>query len=585
MDDDVLSLDAPDSWRTDPSEVSEEVDLDVDQFDILDELEDDESVPTSPPSDKTSEVTTMATEAGPAQSGLDMRVVEDHGIGDDLLACSSSRASSSVEEHTESTGRVRECWICGLRSKTRMRRHVLRCHLPWFWYASTACWECHTQEVQGSNLVNKHSEHVVGCTFDDEHIHQWCLLINGSLHKLASLFGCTGLDDLLEYVNSRKLYLHVQSSFTDQEVHFLHFYAENYSPRPFNQLTMKPLNHVICILNWEIVGCLLRRLGLEQRKQFLECEELRTYEGADAVAPIKPPTESFLFIDTHFHLDLVIQRLRFRNFLHMTSVISPSKSHGFYYGIANYVFPKNWGHWKEHLGNSKTILVSFGIHPHEAQRAVTTAQMNELENLLNEDRCVAVGEIGIDYTTRCRCSPCRTPRQCIRRIKEEQERIFCHMLKMARDRELPIILHCRDFGDGSAANRTYELLLQEGCTGMKIHRHCFVGNVDELLQWQALPNVVFGVTWKSVKECPKTVSRILPKRIILETDSPFLSPYSVCPTNHPWNLPAVAEEVSRLRNVPLSVLNWTTNENAINFYNIPGGRKAAGANQRPTSFD
>jgi Tat protein secretion system quality control protein TatD with DNase activity len=104
---------------------------------------------------------------------------------------------------------------------------------------------------------------------------------------------------------------------------------------------------------------------------------------------------------------------------------------------------------------------------------------------------------------------------------------------------------------------------------MRFHRHCFNGELLELQQWQALPNTVFGVTWKSVRESPDFIPRINLDQLVLETDSPYLSFYSCCPTDHPWNLPAVALEVTILRNVPLSVLNWTTNENTSKFYAMP----------------
>ena len=79
--------------------------------------------------------------------------------------------------------------------------------------------------------------------------------------------------------------------------------------------------------------------------------------------------------------------------------------------------------------------------------------------------------------------------------------------------------------------------------------NCFNGDLLELQQWHALPNTVFGVTWKSVRESPDFIPRINLDQLVLETDSPYLSLYSCCPTNHPWNLPAVALEVASLRNV------------------------------------
>lgn len=167
----------------------------------------------------------------------------------------------------------------------------------------------------------------------------------------------------------------------------------------------------------------------------------------------------------------------------------------------------------------------------------------------------------LDYTTKCSCYPCQTPDQCRRRIRSNQEEVFIKLLLVGKTKGLPAIIHCRDTGDGAVAARALELITQLGCTDMRFHRHCFNGDLLQLQQWKTLPNIVFGVTWKSVRESPDFIPRINLDQLVLETDSPYLSLYSCCPTNHPWNLPAVALEVASLRNVPLSVLNWTTNEN------------------------
>ena len=122
--------------------------------------------------------------------------------------------------------------------------------------------------------------------------------------------------------------------------------------------------------------------------------------------PFQPSNEPFRFVDSHFHLDLVLQRLRMRNFLHLNSVIAPSEEHGFYFGVANYVSPKHWSSWALLVDAARTVYVTFGKHPHIASFGVSEGQLRELDSLLESLRCVAAGEIGLDYTTRCRCNPC-----------------------------------------------------------------------------------------------------------------------------------------------------------------------------------
>jgi hypothetical protein len=114
----------------------------------------------------------------------------------------------------------------------------------------------------------------------------------------------------------------------------------------------------------------------------------------------------------------------------------------------------------------------------------------------------------LDYTTKCSCYPCQTPDQCRRRIRSNQEEVFIKLLLVGKTKSLPAIIHCRDTGDGAVAARALELITQLGCRDMRFHRHCFNGDLLELQQWKTLPNIVFGVTWKSVRENPDVIPRI-----------------------------------------------------------------------------
>lgn len=216
------------------------------------------------------------------------------------------------------------------------------------------------------------------------------------------------------------------------------------------------------------------------------------------------------------------------------------------------------------------IYVSFGIHPHRAAEDTAQHRLGDLAVLACHQKCVAIGEVGIDYTTSCGCKTCRTPRQCQRKRDKNQEVVFLESLRLARRRNLPVILHCRDNGDGSAARRTLQIIQDEGFTDLKFHRHCFVGSLAELFQWQeTLPNVLFGITASFMKRTgfsQQVIPRIPLRRLLVETDAPFLSPVSCCPVNHPWNLWRVVEAISVLKNVPVRFLLWFLTNNAEEFY-------------------
>ena len=103
-----------------------------------------------------------------------------------------------------------------------------------------------------------------------------------------------------------------------------------------------------------------------------------------------------------------------------------------------------------------------------------------------------------------------------------QEEAFIQLLLLARRKNLPVILHCRDSGDGSAATRTLEIIFQHDLQTLNYYRHCFIGDLEELATWQQLPNIVFGISGKFMRDDVEVeiIPRILPHQLVLETDAP-----------------------------------------------------------------
>ncbi|CAC5370997.1 tatD [Mytilus coruscus] len=323
------------------------------------------------------------------------------------------------------------------------------------------------------------------------------------------------------------------------------------------------INHRAALKRFH-AGCPMERIHLDILGPFNTSESGNRYSE-----------EQLVFVDSHFHLDQILRRTRLRNLQHLQSVVAPGCSQYFYYGVANYVFPSRWNNWDSDVGFARDVYVSFGIHPFLAAEGVSKRQMDQLDSLTDSHLCVAIGEVGLDYTTTCICRPCHNPSRCKEEARRHQEEAFINMLLLARRKSLPVIIHCRNCGDGSAAKRTLELILHHNLADMKFYLHCFEGTIEELTAWQQLPTIIFGVSGKFIRDNTglEVITRILPHQHVLETDSPFLSPFAWCPVNHPWNLPVIAAEVSRLRNIPLSVLTWTVNDNALKFFQMPKQRE------------
>lgn len=177
------------------------------------------------------------------------------------------------------------------------------------------------------------------------------------------------------------------------------------------------------------------------------------------------------------------------------------------------------------------LYFTAGIHPSEAA-GFSAGTPDELRALLQEGKCVAVGEIGLDYHW-------DTPD---RRV---QQSVFSVQLELAHALALPVQIHSRDCcADMLAMLRERRELLGHGFL-----MHCYshgVANLDDFLELGARCSfggvACFGNArnvWESVRACPAD-------RILSETDSPYLSPFRG-EKNTPANIPVIVRRLAQLR--------------------------------------
>jgi Tat protein secretion system quality control protein TatD with DNase activity len=102
------------------------------------------------------------------------------------------------------------------------------------------------------------------------------------------------------------------------------------------------------------------------------------------------------FIDTHFHLDVLIRKLKTMckelNFDEVEGMLGPFHQHHLLFGIANYVYPSLWQCWREQVNTHSRIRLTFGIHSH---MTLSSRMWRDLHQLMQEPICVAVGETGL----------------------------------------------------------------------------------------------------------------------------------------------------------------------------------------------
>jgi len=151
------------------------------------------------------------------------------------------------------------------------------------------------------------------------------------------------------------------------------------------------------------------------------------------------------------------------------------------------------------------IHAACGIHPHEAAEAPPDA-METLRELAAHPRCVAIGEMGLDY--HYDFSP-----------RDVQTRIFEQQLILARELELPVIVHDRE-----AHGDTMELLRKYRPRGVV---HCFAGSVEmarEVVELGMHIGLGGAVTFKNARRAVEVAECLPLERLLIETDAPYLAP-------------------------------------------------------------
>lgn len=152
------------------------------------------------------------------------------------------------------------------------------------------------------------------------------------------------------------------------------------------------------------------------------------------------------------------------------------------------------------------IYAACGVHPHNAEACNWSTFAPKLRSYLAHPRCVAVGEIGLDY--HYDFSP-----------REKQKELFAQQLQLAVELDMPVVVHMRD-----ATQDTMALLRQYKPKG---ELHCFTGSLDTLQEALAL-GLYIGlggiVTFQNAKKPAAVASAVPLNRLLLETDAPYCAP-------------------------------------------------------------
>ena len=256
------------------------------------------------------------------------------------------------------------------------------------------------------------------------------------------------------------------------------------------------------------------------------------------------PNDGFILVDTHCHLDHDIFTPQLGEILD-----SARKA-----GVKRFVVPGvNPGEWDKIAGVAQAnagVFAAFGIHPMYADLAEDST-LQQLASLAAS--AVAIGEIGLD------------PAYPI--PMEIQERAFREQIRLAVDRGLPLLIHCR-----KVFQRVHLILKEEKAGQAGGIMHAFSGSVEMAREFIKLGFAIAisgTVTWNNAMR-PISLARELPlDSLVLETDAPDLTPqrYRGEP-NQPYFLLEVLEAVSRIRVLDpddVVIQTTTTTEKILKF--------------------
>ena len=201
-----------------------------------------------------------------------------------------------------------------------------------------------------------------------------------------------------------------------------------------------------------------------------------------------------------------------------------------------------------------TCYPMIGLHPCSIKKDNLEKEISHVEQMLSQNKFIAVGEIGLDlYWDKS--------------TLDLQKIAFESQIELAKKYQLPIVIHVRDSFD--EAIEIVERLNDYNLSGVF---HCFTGNLEEAQRIINLNNFYLGiggvVTFKN-GGINKIINQVSLDRIILETDSPYLSPTPFRGTrNESKYLLNIAHKMAELYNIDIEDIAKKTTKNAIDLFHL-----------------
>lgn len=192
------------------------------------------------------------------------------------------------------------------------------------------------------------------------------------------------------------------------------------------------------------------------------------------------------------------------------------------------------------------LLPAVGIHPEYTDNY----DLNDLEELIKNNKVYAIGEIGLDYHYN-------------NENKDEQKELFNKQLDLAEKYNLPVIIHIRE-----AMQETFDILKKRKLKGVI---HCYSGSIEMAREFIKLGYKIGigGVLTFKNSRLSEVIEKLDLKDILLETDSPYLSPEPFRGRkNNPSNVYYVAKKIAEIKNIKVDEVIEKTTSNCKELFDI-----------------
>ncbi len=204
-----------------------------------------------------------------------------------------------------------------------------------------------------------------------------------------------------------------------------------------------------------------------------------------------------------------------------------------------------------HAMQYDNVFATIGFHPTDVAKC-RFSDLEKLDQLLNSDKVIAVGEIGLDYFHKT-VSP------------DLQKHWFIKQIELAKQHNLPLAIHCRD-----AYEDCYEILKEKKITQCLMH--CYNGKIQMAQKFLDLGfylSFAGNITFKNTHEL-REVAKIVPlNKILVETDAPYLTPDPYRgKKNYPKFIMYTVKKIAELKNMPVEEMIRITNKNARKLFNL-----------------